>query len=454
MREATIAVIGLGYVGLPLALLANRKGYPVIGIDADPAKISKLQRGEMPFAETDLQEQLQQASIVFTKSFEHIPEAEIVIICVPTPVDENALPDLSPLRNACDKLAEYLRPGQLVILESTVNPGVSESVVLPLLEDGSGLRGGRDFKLAHCPERINPGDAVWNVSNIPRVVGSIDNDGLTRATRFYRSIISGEVRSMSSLKEAEAVKIVENSFRDINIAFVNELAMSFDKLGIDVVQVIEGAATKPFAFLPHFPGCGVGGHCIPVDPYYLIEYARQNGFDHEFLKLARNINRRMPFYTAELTARMLGRIDRSIEGARVVVLGLSYKSDIDDVRESPAYTIVEALEEMGADVGVFDPYVTQPVTTKRRELAEVVTQPGTTQPEEVLFEIPKSGPKSLEEALEGAVAVVVATGHRLFRETDPMVLRRAGVKVVVDGRNCLDRARVEEAGMIYKGIGH
>jgi UDP-N-acetyl-D-glucosamine dehydrogenase len=280
VNNRTIVVIGLGYVGLPLALLADRKGYKVIGIDVISEKVELLNRRTVPFADQEIAEQLKNSSLEATTDFSRIKDVSIIIICVPTPIYENNMPNFEPVENACRSIAPFLQKEQLVVLESTVNPGFCENIVLPILEKESGLKCGKDFYLAHCPERINPGDKKWNIENINRVVGGFDETGLQKAIEFYKSIISAEIKPMASLKEAEAVKIVENAFRDINIAFVNELAMSFSRLNIDVVNVINGAATKPFSFMPHYPGCGVGGHCIPVDPYYLIEYAKKNGFKY------------------------------------------------------------------------------------------------------------------------------------------------------------------------------
>ncbi len=309
------------------------------------------------------------------------------------------------------------------MLESTVNPGVSEDVLLPLLEKESGLVAGVDFHLAHCPERINPGDPNWTVVNIPRVVGSLEEKGLEIALNFYRSVISAEVKPMSSLKEAEAVKIVENTFRDVNIAFVNELAMSFNKLGIDVLKVIEGASSKPFAFMPHFPGVGVGGHCIAVDPYYLIKYARQHGFEHRFLSLAREINNGMPLFTVNLLVEKMQEKDLVLQGNKVALLGLAYKSDVGDDRESPSYKVIEHLKALGVEVATYDPYVSG------------------------------STAASLEEALEGASAVIVATAHREFRTLSPETLSNKGVSIVIDGRNCLDKDAFLASTIAYQGIG-
>ncbi|MDQ1329226.1 MAG: UDP-N-acetyl-D-glucosamine dehydrogenase, partial [Candidatus Poribacteria bacterium] len=419
------AVVGLGYVGLPLALLVDRKGYEAIGIDINEDKVKMLNDRDFPFvAEKEVINHFKNGSLKATADFKNLIDASVIIICVPTPIHDNNMPNLEPLENACKMIAPNLRKGQLVILESTVNPGVSENIVLPILEKESGLKGGKDFYLSHCPERINPGDKKWTVENIPRVVGSLEKIGLRKTLNFYKSIISAEIKPMMSLKEAEAVKIVENTFRDINIAFVNELAMSFSHLGIDVVNVINGAATKPFAFMSHLPGCGVGGHCIPVDPYYLIEYAKNRGFNHDFLSLARRINEEMPEFTAKMVVRALNEKRLAVNGTRVAVLGLSYKPEIDDCRESPAFKIIEYLKEYGADVVTYDPFV-----------------PGS------------SSVDSLQEALKGSPAVVVVTAHNEFKKLTPQDFLRNGVSVIVDGRNCLIKEKFVKAGIVYKGIG-
>jgi UDP-N-acetyl-D-glucosamine dehydrogenase len=423
-KDKRLTVVGLGYVGLPLALLAERKGYEVTGLDVDETKIATLQSGRSPFVDPEVTAAMKKTAITFTTDAAALENADVIAICVPTPVTDNHMPDLKPLIGATESVAKHLQKGQLVIIESTINPGVSEEAVLPILEEISGLKAGKNFHLAHCPERINPGDTTWHIEKINRVVGSFDQVGLRRAADFYRSILDADVRPMGSLKEAEAVKIVENSFRDINIAFVNELAMSFSRLGIDVVNVINGASTKPFAFMAHFPGCGVGGHCIPVDPYYMIEYGKQHGFHHDFLSLARRINNAMPEFTVEQVVSALNEKKRSLKGATIAVLGLSYKPDIDDRRESPSYELIKLLKKRGADVRVYDPFV----------------------PEE-------SDVKSLNEALKGAGVALIATAHSVFKKITPVILKKAGVDILVDGRNCLNKETFQKAGITYRGIG-
>lgn len=422
-KKQTVCVVGLGYVGLPLALRCAEKGYEVLGLDLDNLKISKINKGQSPFEEKFVEERIKKHPIIASGNEKIIKKADIVIICVPTPVDERFYPDLRPVIGATEMAARHLKKGALVILESTVNPGVSEEVVWPIFKK-AGYKLSKDVFIAHCPERINPGDTKWNVTNIPRVIGSFDRKGLKTAVDFYESIVDGTIRPMKSIRAAEAVKIVENSFRDINIAFVNELARSFDKFGIDIKDVIEGASTKPFCFMPHFPGCGVGGHCIPVDPYYLIERAKEHGFDHKFLRTAREINNSMPNYTVELLQDALNEIKMPMKGTHVGILGISYKANVDDVRESPAIKIIKLTKDYGADVHTFDPHI-----------------------------LGKSTEKNLGGILKKSQALILITDHNEFTSIDPKTFNKYGIKVIIDGRNCLDKDAIRKLGITYKGIG-
>jgi nucleotide sugar dehydrogenase len=423
-RKEVVAVVGLGYVGLPLAVRAVERGYEVIGIARSKEKIAMINKGISPIEDAGLSADMKKFPITATDDAKAIAKADIVLLCVPTPVDELHNPDLTPVREASEMTARYAKKGALVVLESTVNPGVSEEIIRPIFES-HGFTVGKDIHIAHCPERINPGDEKWTVKNIPRVVGSFEKRGLARAVAFYESIVDGEIRPMKSIREAEAVKIVENSFRDINIAFVNELAKSFDVLDIDVRDVIQGAATKPFSFLAHFPSCGVGGHCIPVDPYYLIERAKQSGFDHKFLKIAREINNSMPAYTVELLQDGLNTLKMPLNGTRVGVLGIAYKANIDDVRESPSFEIIKKLGEYQAEVETFDPHV--------KDLSSV---------------------KTLSALLKKCDALILATNHREFVDTiTPELLEKNGIKAIVDGKNCLDKNAFRKSSVWYKGIG-
>ena len=299
--QKSVAIIGLGYVGLPVACLCAPK-YKVIGVDTDKNKVSLLEEGKCPIKDENLERKIKElkgkGKIKFTSNVkEAVSQSDIVIICVPTPVDKNHIPDLTALKSAAVSVSNAMKENTLVIIESTVFPGTTEEVILPILKKSEVSK----FYLAHCPERIDPGNKNFTIGRIPRVVGGIDSDSSKKAHNFYESLIgSTNIMELSSVKAVEATKIMENTFRDINIAFINEMAMSFDKVGIDILEVIKGASTKPFAFMPHYPGTGTGGHCIPIDPYYLIERAKQSGFDHQFLSLARKINENMPHYTVDL----------------------------------------------------------------------------------------------------------------------------------------------------------
>lgn len=424
-EKKIVAVAGLGYVGLPLALLARKKGYQVLGIDISKEKVDKINKGISPFEDNYIHDNLTKYPIQATTSFSELSKASIVIICVPTPVLESKLPDYRHIISVTTNISSHLAPGQLVVLESTVNPGVSEELILPILESGSHLKCGKDFFLAHCPERINPGDDNWRVNNIPRIVGGFNKKSLQIALNFYRSVIDADIKPMESLKEAEAVKVVENSFRNVNIAFVNELAKSFSKLGIDVVNVINGAATKPFSFLSHFPGCGIGGHCIPLDPYYLIDYAQKSGFDHELLRLSCHINESMPDYTTNLLEETMNSIDLKLANSTVTVLGLSYKANLDDIRESPSFQIISILKKHGAKVKIYDPH--------RLDMSNVV---------------------SLSSALKNSQAIILTVAHKkLINKITPDLLIKNKIKIIIDGRNCLDKSLFQKAGIIYRGIG-
>jgi|TARA_B100001971_G_C18258986_1_gene584862 UDP-N-acetyl-D-glucosamine dehydrogenase len=426
-----ITIMGLGYVGLPLTLVCSQKQHQVYGFDVDKDKIESLKKGVSPIKDEILEKEVKSSTkkVKFTNNAEEaINDSEIVIVCVPTPTDKEHKPDLSFVESASETISKNVKKGQLVIIESTIYPGTTEEVIIPILEK-SGLKAGADFDVAYCPERIDPGNKEYTIKNLPRVVGAINKEGLDRAMKFYNSIIDkkDDVTGLSSIKAAEATKIMENTFRDINIAFVNEMAKSFDKAGIDISEVIRGASTKPFGFMKHYPGCGVGGHCIPVDPYYLIEKAKQIGFEHKFLSLAREINNSMPEYTVDLLEEELKRLGKKAEDSNVGVLGLAYKKDVDDLRESPALKIVEILENKKASVAVFDPYINE-----------------------------KSNVKDIDEFLEKSDYVILATDHSEFKGLHPDKLKSSGVKVIIDGRNCFDNGKVKEikdAGIAYKGIG-
>ncbi len=423
--QKTVSVIGLGYVGLPLAVRTRERGYDVIGFDIDETKIQALRQGKLIFKDAYLEKNQRAYPIKLTSTPADIGDADIHIICVPTPVDALRQPDLTPVIDASETVALHCKKGALVVLESTVNPYVSEEIVKPIFEK-HGFAIGKDVYISHCPERINPGDPKWDVTNIPRVVGSFDKKGLDMSLAFYRSIVDADIRPMKSIREAEATKILENSFRNVNIAFVNEIAMSFDSLGIDVKDVIDGAATKPFAFMAHYPSCGIGGHCIPVDPHYLVQRAKESGFDHVFLRHAIETNDNMPLYAVDRLQDALNEKKIAMNGITVGVLGLAYKANVSDLRESPALEVIKHLKAHLAKVETFDPYLPKLSTVK-----------------------------NLETLLKKSDALFIATNHKEFIEVlTPALLKKHKIKVILDGKNCLDRDLFKkEKSFIYKGIG-
>lgn len=426
-KNTTVTVIGIGYVGLPLACVIAKNGYRAFGLDINKKAVNSVNQKKSPFKDEFVSKLLPKIKLTATTDPKILKNTNIVIICVPTPVDEKSLPVFKPLEGAVKSILDNFKKGILVVVESTINPGVCEEILLPLFEE-KGYKVGKDFFLAHCPERVNPGDPKWNVSNLPRCVGGVTKKCLDKTVKFYRSIIDAPITPMKSIKEAEATKTIENAFRDVNIAFVNELAKSFDKMGIDLIDVIKGASGK-FSFMPHWPSCGVGGHCIPVDPYYLIEKARNVGFEHDFLKLARRINNSMPHYTVKILAKELNEIKKAVNGARVGILGVSYKANVDDIRDAPFFRIKKELEEKKAKIEVFDPYVAKESTVK-----------------------------SLHELLRKSEVLLLVTNHKEFEKVTPRLCRKNGIKVIIDGRSfygssIADKEVFLKAGIRYKGIG-
>jgi nucleotide sugar dehydrogenase len=419
-----VAVIGLGYVGFPLACaIAKTQQYEVVGYDLSAVKVAAIAERQSPVEDAQAQIDIKSVNLTASTDPSILAGSDIFIIAVPTPIDSEYHPDLSPVIGATTTISQYLRSGNLVVIESTINPGVCEEIVLPILEKNTGLVGGQDFELSHCPERINPGDSKWNVYNIPRNIGSLTLAGNKMAADFYRSFLQAEVNEMANLKEAEATKIIENTFRDINIAYVNELAQSFDHLGIDLNNVIQGASNKPFAFMKHLPGCGVGGHCIAVDPYYLIERAKKAGFDHKFLRNARMVNNSMPRYLVDKFIKTMNKAGLALKTSRIGLLGLSYKANISDLRESPALEIKKILEEeYEVKLEIYDPF--NPGLSTKSNLVEMIA------------------------ACDG---LVLATNHQEFVMAPTSAWQ--GIKVIADGRNCLNKTELLKSGILYTGIG-
>ena len=359
-KEARIGVVGLGYVGLPLVKTFLNKGFGVLGFDIDEKKVEMLNQAKSyikHFTAEELKIFLEKKKFQATTDFGLLAKADVIIICVPTPLDSHKNPDLSYVLTTTEVISKHLRKGQLVVLESTTYPGTTEEEMLPLLEAG-GLKAGEDFFLAYSPERENPGDKVYTTEKIPKVVGGVTPRCKRVAKNLYDQIVVKTI-PVSSPKVAEATKLMENIFRSVNIAMVNEMKMIFDRMGIDIWEVVEAASTKPFGFMTFLPGPGYGGHCIPVDPFYLAWKAKEVDHPTKFIELAGEINTFMPYYVVTKTIEALNERGKSTKGARILILGIAYKKDIDDQRESPALKIISLLQNKGAKVSYNDPYVPQ-----------------------------------------------------------------------------------------------
>jgi len=460
--KTKIAIIGLGYVGLPLASLCAIKGYEVVGFETNKEIVDLLSNGQSHIIDEAVESSLSKANATGnfspTINAEELSDCCIYLICVPTPIDSNNDPDIKPLVGALDVISPYIDSDDLIVVESTVFPGTCEDVVLPHLEKNTGKNVGVDFQLAHCPERVSPGDHFWTTENIPRVVGSTSSNGVKIAADFYVSILGGQlfdvrdirknmrpkvsvsdsksgydfakiplgsVTMMRSIRDAEAVKAMENTVRDVNIAFVNELAKISDVLNLDVVDVIDGMSTKPFGKGPFFPGTGVGGHCIAVDPEWLKDAAKKAGYMPEIIQLARNTNNGMPEYAVSLLQDALNEKSYPINGTKIAVLGVAYKKNVDDARESPFFEIRKLLEDKGAELSIYDSWISTENTAN-----------------------------TLEMALQNCKAIFIVTDHDdCIDQLNELDIIKLGVEVVVDGRNSLSSELVSQKGILYRGIG-
>lgn len=412
-RTARVGVVGLGYVGLPLAVEFARAGFSVVGIDVDREKCDAINRGESTTPDvTDISELTRTGKLVAVPDIGAAARLDTINICVPTPLRKTRDPDLSYVLQATCSIRDHFRPGMLVILESTTYQGVTEEIVQAILEE-TGLKAGTDFFLAFSPERVDPGNKKWTTSNIPKVVGGLTPDCTQLATALYTTCIS-QVVQVSSPRSAEMTKLLENTFRAVNIGLVNELAMMCDRIGIDVWEVIDAASTKPFGFMPFYPGPGLGGHCVPVDPLYLAWKVRQVGFEARFIDLAGQINGLMPRHVVEKIADALNAHRKAVNGADVLVMGVAYKPEVGDVRESPALDVIALLLQKGAHVEYHDPFV---------------PRIDSLQPESDLSMdcVPIS-----QQRLTAADCVVVLTHHRAFDALD-----FGAAPLVVDTRNAV-----------------
>lgn len=359
-RDIKVGVVGLGYVGLPLAVEKAKAGFHTTGFDVQSQKVEMVNQGHNyigDVVDTDLEKLVESGMLKATTDFSFVREMDFIAICVPTPLDAHQQPDISYVKSSAEEIAKYLTEKTMVVLESTTYPGTTEELLKPILEKGSGLKCGEDFYLGFSPERVDPGNLIYKTKNTPKVVGGVGKDATEVIAAMYRAVLEGDIYEVSSPAIAEMEKILENTYRNINIGLINELTMLCQKMGISMWEVIDAAKTKPYGFQAFYPGPGLGGHCIPLDPYYLSWKAREYGFHTSMIESSMMINDQMPEYCVERAEKILNRFRRSMNGAKVLVLGVAYKQDIDDYRESPALRVIEILQREMAEVEYYDPWV-------------------------------------------------------------------------------------------------
>lgn len=361
-KEIKVGVVGLGYVGLPLAVEKAKAGFQTTGFDVQEEKVRLVNEGRNYIGDVvdqDLEKLVAAGMLTATTDFSFVKDVDFIAVCVPTPLDRHQQPDISYVKFSTEEISKYLTKETMVVLESTTYPGTTEELVRTILEDGSGLKCGEDFYLGFSPERVDPGNLIYKTKNTPKVVGGVGKDATEVIAEMYRAVLEGDVLEVSSPAVAEMEKILENTYRNINIGLVNELAMLCDRMGISIWEVIDAAKTKPYGFQAFYPGPGLGGHCIPLDPYYLSWKAREYGFHTSMIESSMMINDKMPEYCVDRAARILNRFQKSLKGARVLVVGVAYKQDIDDYRESPALEIIKLLKDSGTEVSYYDPWIPQ-----------------------------------------------------------------------------------------------
>lgn len=427
-KEAKIGIIGLGYVGLPLVREFHKAGFSVTGFDIDSHKVDALIAGKSyinHFPSEEVRNWLSSKRFLATTDFSKFSEVDCIIICVPTPLNKNREPDMTYVFNTAEAISRCLREGQLIVLESTTYPGTTDEDIRPTLEK-TGLKAGRDFYLAYSPEREDPGNKDFSTSKIPKVVGGYTEKCLEVAKTLYDQIVVKTI-PVHSTKVAEATKLLENIYRAVNIALVNELKILFDRMGIDIWEVIEAAKTKPFGFQAFSPGPGLGGHCIPIDPFYLTWKAREYGFPIRFIELAGEVNTSMPFYVVEKVGEVLNKFRKSLNGSKILVLGMAYKRDVDDQRESPSLKIIQLLRERGSEIVYNDPYV--PVCRGHRHFPD----------------IDMKSVELTEEALKEADLVLLITDHKSY---DYTFLERHA-QCILDTRNAFTRNGISST-KVYK----
>ena len=359
-KEMIVGVVGLGYVGLPLAVEKAKAGFETIGFDVQKIKVDMVNQGHNyigDVVDSDLKKLVEQGILRATEDFSFVKDADFIAICVPTPLDAHQQPDISCVKSSAEVIAKYLKKDTIVVLESTTYPGTTEDLIKPILEEGSGLKCGQDFYLGFSPERVDPGNLIYKTKNTPKVVGVIGKDATEVIAAMYRAVLDGEVHEVSSPAIAEMEKILENTYRNINIGMVNELAILCHKMKINLWEVIDAAKTKPYGFQAFYPGPGLGGHCIPLDPYYLSWKAREYGFHTSMIESSMMINDKMPEYIVDRAGEILNRSRKTLNGSKVLIVGVAYKQDIDDYRESPALKVIEIFKKRGSLVDFYDPYI-------------------------------------------------------------------------------------------------
>jgi len=429
-----IAVIGLGYVGLPLATLCAKKGYRVIGLDNNQEIVNSINSGVSHIRDKETEKLLSEAiasgNLEATIDSKQIEKCDIYIICVPTPITDNLDPDFKPIEESIKTISPYVKKGNLVVLESTVFPGTCEEFVIPMLEKWTNLSVGKDFELAHCPERINPGDLFWNIENIPRVIGATTKEGAKHAAKFYASVLGGEVLEIREIRGRLRPKFSRaEDYLNIShvplgsITVMNTLRS--DVLNLNVVDIIDGMSTKPFGKGPFYPGIGVGGHCIAVDPEWLKAASKKAGYMPEIIQMARVTNNSMPQYAISLLQDALNESGLPLKGTKIAILGVSYKKNVDDPRESPFFAVYNTLSKKGAILRVYDSWVNE-----------------------------QNNVSSLQEAVKDADAILIVTDHDdMVEQLKQIDFENTSIKVIVDGRNCLSADEFNKAGIIYRGIG-
>lgn len=361
-KKIRVGVVGLGYVGLPLAVEKAKAGFETVGFDVQSEKVEMVNRGENyigDVVDSDLDKLVKEGILSATTDFSFVKDCDFIAICVPTPLDGHQQPDISYVKVSTEEISKYLKKDSIVVLESTTYPGTTEELIKPLLEEGSGLTCGEDFYLGFSPERVDPGNLIYKTKNTPKVVGGIGEDATEVITAMYKAVLEGDVQGVSSPAVAEMSKILENTYRNVNIGLVNELAILCEKMNINIWEVIEAAKTKPYGFQAFYPGPGLGGHCIPLDPYYLSWKAREYGFHTSMIESSMMINDKMPEYVVERAGKILNRFKKALNGSKVLILGVAYKQDIDDYRESPAIKVIEEFKKFDSEVEFYDPYISK-----------------------------------------------------------------------------------------------